>query len=222
MSLLMVHHEPEGVIIVTDTLATTVQGESHLLVTKCGIVPHLNLVIAGTGIAHLSAVWWGLVMEAVLCRDVDMLNLHAPDALRAEWSKIEAHLPDGTETATIYHFGLSEERNIYVGYAYRSKNDFESEELEPAFRVKPEPRNGLDDVPESLEGMVALALQIKQEQDERTASDRIYIGGELVLTVLQNGAINATKLYRWPDFEETWQTMNDRLHQQNGTLAEPL
>lgn len=221
MSLFMVHHTPEGVAIITDTLATTVEGESHLLVTKCGIVPHLNLVIAGTGIAQLSASWWGRVMEAILCRDIDMLDLHTPDALRSAWGEMKPNLPTAKGTATIYHFGLSEEREIYVGFAYRSTNDFTSEELQPGFRVKPEPSTPLNDAPDSLDEMVSLALEIKQEQDSRPPAERICIGGELVLTALQGGAINAAKLHRWPDFESMWQAMNVRLAQHNASVQNP-
>ena len=58
LSLLIVDHSPDGVIVITNTLAPTVEGESYLLVTKCGIVPHLNMVIASGSISTTKLYRW--------------------------------------------------------------------------------------------------------------------------------------------------------------------
>lgn len=209
----MAHHAEDGVIVITDTLATTVDGESRCLVTKCAVVPHLSMVIAGTGIAQLSARWVALVMESMLCRDIDMLDRHAPTAIRDLWAELDrTGIP--TQTSTVYHFGLSEDRGHYVGYAYRSDEDFESEPLEPGFRVKPQPRS-MGNAPQSLEELVAMACEIRSEQDARPAAERIYIGGDLVLVSMQNGGITTGKIHRWDDFESMWLTMNARLEEPN-------
>lgn len=112
MSLLMFRQSPEAVHLVTDTLETTVGGDPHSLVTKCGIVPHLDLVVAGTGVAAVSERWRKMVHDLVLCRDIDMLDVHAPKALRKVWIELVAENPTDllTETATIYHLGLANVR----------------------------------------------------------------------------------------------------------------
>lgn len=96
-------------------------------------------------------------------------------------------------------------------YAYRSTADFESEPLQPGFRIKPEPLTLPEEPPATLEEMIALARQIRTEQDGLSPDDRIYVGGELVLTALQNGGITCAKIHRWEDFDSTWQRMNQRL-----------
>jgi len=132
---------PGAIIVVTDTFATTMSGDPHMLVTKCGIVPHLDLVVAGTGIAELPERWRNMLYSQVLCRDIDMLDTHAPAALRQVWADLEFEHADpiaNGASATVYHLGLSERTGEYVGYVYRSSNGFASEPMGPGFRVKPQ------------------------------------------------------------------------------------
>lgn len=208
MSLLMVNHGPEAVLILTDTLATTVGGAPYLYVTKCVAVPHLEMVIAGTGTAQVTSQWWAIVLERMLCQDIEMLDRHAPNELRQIWAELDgrpAHL-----TSTVYHFGFSPDRAVYVGYAYRSTNDFASEQLEPGFRLKPHPAGPFEPA-DNLEDMVALANRVRREQDELLLTERINIGGELVLTGLINRTITTVKVHRWDDHEPMWQKMNEAL-----------
>ncbi|MCA1842487.1 MAG: hypothetical protein LC792_04720 [Actinobacteria bacterium] len=215
MSLFMALHGTESVLVVTDTRATTTEGDPYLYVTKCRIVPHLDMVLAGTGIAQLPDLWHARVMDSMLCRDIDMLDRHAPAALRSLWREELGLTAPEQGRATIYHFGFSELRREYVGYAYRSTDDFASEALQPGFRVKPEADEMPDDIPGTLKEMVALARRIRADQDRRPAADRVYVGGELVLTALQNGGTTCAKIHRWEDFDIMWDRMNDRLRRES-------
>jgi hypothetical protein len=212
MSLLMFSLAPESVTLLTDTLATTPAGDPHLLVTKCGIVPHLDLVVAGTGIAQLTEHWRAMVYGQMLCRDIDMLDAHCPGALRRLWANLEAEHPDPIArgaTATVYHLGLSEARSEYVGYVYRSTHGFASEPMAPGFRVKPQPAEALAETPTAVHEMIELAHRLRTEQNAQPASERVHIGGELSLTVLADRSIIAVKVHRYDDFETIWQQMND-------------
>jgi hypothetical protein len=205
---------PDGVVVITDTLATTVPGDPYLLVTKCGIVPHLDLVVAGTGTANLSERWRTMVYGHLLCRDIEMLDLHAPAALRDLWNEIQKEFPHAADelmTSTVYHLGRSERTGEYVGFVYRSADNFVSEPMGPGFRVKPEPVSQLTAAPESIEEMAELAHQIRAEQNTLPKSERIHIGGELVLVMMQSGSTTAAKIHRYEDFENVWQEMNDLL-----------
>lgn len=137
VSLLMFALAPEGVWIVTDTLATTMEGEPHLLASKCFTAPHLELAVAFTGVANVGQEWTQWVQSRVLASDIDMLDRHEPGVIRAVYAELEG--PEDA-TATIYHLGFSLTENAYVGYIYRSTSDFESEELPaPCFAIKPPP-----------------------------------------------------------------------------------
>lgn len=93
---------------------------------------------------------------------------------------------------------------------YRGRID--TPKMEPSFRVKPEPPAGFE-APADVQEIVALSEAIRANQDQLPAGDRIFIGGELVLTSLQANVINIAKIHRFGDFGETWLTMNERLNQ---------
>jgi hypothetical protein len=209
MSLLMFTLVPEGVWVVTDTLAMTMEGDLHLLVSKCVAVPHLELVLAFTGVANLGQEWSQMVHSRVLAADIDMLDRHTPAALRGMYEDIDCQ---ESATATIYHLGFSTDQGAYVGYVYRSTNDFCSEGMEPGFRVKPDPPAGFQP-PESVDEIIRLAKEIRANQDRLPAAERVYIGGELVLTSLQENTICSRKIHRFADFDEAWLTMNENLNQ---------
>ena len=214
MSLLMFIHEPEQVLIVTDTLATTMDGDPFLFQSKCWPVPQMKMVMAGTGLAPLHEAWYRTLQTSILARDIEMLNLHAPAALRSLWKQLHADHPDARGTATVYHFGLPEGQAHHVRYTYRSEHNFVSEySVEGGFGVKPVPEFGIE-APDSLDGLINLAARIRAEQDAQPKASRIHIGGELVLTSLQGAVAGSRVVHRFDDYDEMWQAMNDRLVKQ--------
>jgi len=66
------------------------------------------------------------------------LNYHTPDFLKRRWSDLNVveDMPEGV-TTTVYHIGIGEDDEEICAFAYRSSNDFESEELPHAMRAKP-------------------------------------------------------------------------------------
>lgn len=144
MSLLSWNHADEAIQIVTDTLSSNVDGTAAHFQTKCWALPHLRLVMAGTGSAELLERWHENLQQWMLIRDVTMLNKHAPIALRRVWRehvRQSPRVPPGAKpTATVCHFGHYEETGALVQYAYRSTADFKGEfRPGPAFAVKPSP-----------------------------------------------------------------------------------
>lgn len=210
MSLLMFALDPSQVIVVTDTLATHPTGEPYLLVSKCAVVPHLELVVASTGIAQVGQRWAHQLQTATLARNIDLLDQHVPAALRTIAAALEDEFGKLPGASTVYHFGFSEEEGEYVGYAYRSEKNFVSEDLARGFGVKPVPVGHLS-APNDIDDIVALGRQIRTEQDAGPKESRIYIGGEFWMTVLVNRTIQVSKLYRFDDFEQQWLEMNASL-----------
>jgi hypothetical protein len=211
MSLLMFFVAPTQAVVVTDTLATTPEGDPFLYVSKCFVVPHLDMVIAGTGVGSLGARWSARVQENLLCRGIEMLDLHAPEALRMLWGELETEHGPIDRTSTIYHFGRAESSGEYVGFAYRSADNFESDPRPHGFGIKPPPDNGLEGTPEDIDGWIEMAKRVRVEQEAADPAERLYIGGALTMALLQDGAIVTQEIYRWDDFDDMWQTMNARL-----------
>ena len=54
----------------TDTLATTTEGEPLLFQSKAGVIPHLNMAVAITGIANFGASWNEYLRSSLIARDL--------------------------------------------------------------------------------------------------------------------------------------------------------
>lgn len=219
MSLLLFQLDPESVIVVTDTLATRVDGRPHLLVSKCTVLPHLGSVIAFTGTAAIGQRWATAVQANLLCCDFDMLDQHTPENLRRIAADVEEEHGPISGSSTIYHFGYSGIDTKYVGYAYRSEKNFDSERLGYGFGMKPPPTVPTDNLA-TFDEIIELADQIRDEQNALSASERIYIGGDLVSTVLVEGSIRVSTIHRFADFNTQWQEMNDYLAEDNKRATE--
>lgn len=202
--------DPSEVVIVTDTLATRPSGEPYLFVSKCAVIPHLEMVIVGTGIALVGQRWAHQLQTATLARNIDTLNQHVPEGLQKIEDGLKEEFGTLTGNSTIYHFGFSNKTNGYIGYAYRSEKSYVSELMSPGFGVKPKP-SGKPTAPKDPNELLALAKKIRDEQDALSMESRVNIGGELVRTVLKEHTIQVLKIFRWHDFEQQWLTMNDNL-----------
>jgi hypothetical protein len=219
MSLLLFQLDAESVIVATDTLATRVDGRPYLLVSKCTVLPHLGSVIAFTGNAAIGQRWAAAVQSNLLCRDFDMLDQHTPDNLRQIAAEVEREHGAVPGSSTIYHFGHSAKEKQYVGYAYRSESDFGSEQLGYGFGMKPPPDTIPTDTPATIEEIVELADQIRDEQNALPPSERLWIGGELVFTVLAQGYISVNTMHRFADFDAQWLAMNRHLREDNADAS---
>ena len=209
MSLLMFAHDDEAAYVLTDTLATDGDGNPFLFVDKCLPVPSMNLLIATTGYGELLVRWMEVIRGSILARDITMLDLHTPEALRTIWADLEKEHGTLEGTGTIYHFGIDEDTGLCVRYAYRSTNNFASERSEQGgFGVKPPPIFKPLEPPEDLDGWIALATAIRDEQDARPHQDRVYIGGDLILAQVSRHRCEITRVHRFPDQIDQWQAMN--------------
>lgn len=216
MSLLAFHHEEKSAMILTDTLATTPEGEAFMFVSKAWAIPHMNMAIAVTGAANLGALWNQYLRNSLIARDIEMVDRLAPAQLRRLWSEVlEEHGIVGAPTVTMYHFGFPEGSEHLVRYVYRSTENFESERSEQAcIGVKPVPE-GQFETPEDLDGWVALAERVRAEQDARPAADRVHIGGEFYVLHLRNWQSMTMRLHRFEDYEQTWLDMNKLLQREH-------
>ena len=215
MSLLMYSLHPDGVSVWTDTLATTPAGVPAFLVSKATALPHLGAVVAVTGALQVGTRWVEAVTTSMVCRDFGMLDRLTPDPLRGIAKRVAAEFGPITGTSTVYHFGYSDSLDQYVGFAYRSTNDYASERLpDGSFGVKPHPTKLPSSAPAATEDVVELATTIRREQEALAEADRIHIGGDLVLIHMEDRVIAVAKVHRFDDFERQWLEMNVRLNQE--------
>ena len=215
MSLLIFQHYPTHVAIFTDTLATTFNGESLMFCNKSFYYPDLHMAMAVTGILQFGDKWNSKINVGMVAQDIDMLDVHTPEQLRQIWQDLSREINGAMpKTSTIYHFGWSNQLNQFVRYVYRSEKDFQSEcYSDVGIGVKPQPKETQGFVPpETVDAVIELAERLRNEQRQEPSSSRIYIGGEIVLTLMQEQATVITKVHRFEDYDSDWESMNRRLN----------
>ena len=207
MSSLIFHLDTEQVLVASDTIATSSDGEPFLFTTKVFIVPHLQMLMAGTGSGGFLGKWFIHVNDRMIVSDVEIVDYPAPRILAELWKshKIEFSIPDNA-TTTVYHFGFSEEDGLIHSYAYRSENDFQSERLpQSGLAVKPECQipDGYQ-LPDDIKKMM---LEQRTIQATQPKGNKVYIGGEILVHHLSGSGFQVYVLDRFEDFKTTQQAI---------------
>lgn len=212
MSSLIFHTEENQVIIATDTLATTVSGEPALFTTKSFILPHLQMIIAGTGVAGFLGKWFIRLNSKMLTKGIDNLDYHTPNVLAEIWNnhKVESNIPDDI-TATIYHFGFSEESGVIHIYVYRSINNFQSEQI-TQYGIGVKPACTIPDNYELPKDFKTMMDEQRSIQSSLPKDERIYIGGKIQIHHLQKQGFSVYTLDKFEDYDEIESAMNKNFH----------
>lgn len=202
MSSLVFHTQPDMAIVATDTLAVHESGAPSHFTTKAVLVPHLRMIIAGTGVAGFSSRWFVHVNDGMTVRGIDHLDQHTQPGLCDLWAGYRKEVGFPAQfTTTIYHFGVSEITGEVAAFAYRSENDFMSERLTHGLKVKP-----ACEVPTDCE-LPGDIIQIMESQRALQANkpprERLHIGGEIQVFLLTPHSTTCTRLHRFSDFDET-------------------
>ena len=205
MSSLIFYTDSNQALVATDTLAVEPNGTPLLFCSKATYIPHLQLIVAGTGAGGFAGDWAMYVNNRMVTSGVCNLDCHTPDSLRERWiqHKINYSMPEDI-TATVYHFGFSEDEQIMGSFAYRSTNDFESERLVYGTAFKPECA--------VLEGNLIenLPQMMKEQRDIQDASpkdDRLYIGGECIAIHLTRDGCFTKSVFKFEDYADQLQQM---------------
>lgn len=199
-SLIFVTNEAHA-LVATDTLAVSQDGTPAFWTSKAFPVPHLNMIIAGTGAAGFATRWFTHVNDRMFVVDIDNLAFHAPKTLRKMWHEFkEDGLASAESTTTVYHFGIVRDTGKMMAQALRSTAGFEVESLQiGALAVRP----GCDTssaraFPEDFRSL--MEAQMKLQTDE-PPDERIYIGGMIQVLSLTPGRIESFSMGKLPGFD---------------------
>jgi len=204
MSILNFLYTDEYVIAMADTLASTAGGIPHMFVTKIFALPHINTIICGTGNYNTVLAWCNFIQTSVIANNVDDLDQISPENIRNIYNKITG---DNLISTTIYHFGFIEKEGKYLGYAYRSKNNFVSEKLEKGFGIKPPDEIDIEKILSVYDGdrnkvFVEICKKQKEVDDNRSKDERLGIGGSVYLYKMQGKNITINHLMDYPNKDE--------------------
>ncbi|SCP99552.1 hypothetical protein [Anaerobium acetethylicum] len=198
------------VSISMDTLSLSMENRMpYKFVSKFVHLPQMNCVICGTGNMLAIIHWIAYVQERMAANGIYQLNLLTSQRLK-EFMKRE--VVNAELSTTIYQFGLSELDNNFHGYAYRSTNNFESEEIAYGIGVKPPEvfiENGTlnmeligfdgNHIEESF-----IRIMEKQKERDDMLPEKVGIGGCVQLIILTRGGAITKTINVFDDFEEQY------------------
>ncbi len=202
MSSLIYKVEKMQVFIATDTLAT-MNGRAMGFTTKAFPLPHLRMVIAGTGLTGFLDHWL-VAVNASPVRGIDALNEHAQAGLLNVLRTFKTQFPSMNETTSVYHFGFSENTGVIQSFAYKSEELFEPRPIAYGLYVKPNvpedaiPKDTLhpSDFPRIMAAQRAIQAKLPKEA-------RVSIGGEIQMHHLEQAGYKAYRLGQFEDYAET-------------------
>ncbi|MDC7675140.1 hypothetical protein [Asticcacaulis machinosus] len=227
MTLINWEMSEQSLAIFSDTLVLNADDmRPRNFMTKIFVLPHLNGLITGIGLAPLISDFFISAKEHIVARDIVHLAEYAPERLRGIWSDYEAKLhPDAT--STIYTFGFDKEAGRVRGFAYRSTSNFESEELGYGMALKPAPADasafeGIADI----QSFVEYCLHQQRIERERPRMERVGIGGELWLyTIAVDGGrpiFGQQLICPFDHFEDDWEALLAQLPANQGSILSQL
>ena len=199
MTALVFALQSDQVCVAMDTLVVGADDRLPLSFQRKFLpVPRADLVIVGTGHADFVNGWFGHYQAHLHSKSIDELDAEAPHIFR---TSVVAEGGLSGLTVTIYHFGYSAAEKRYVGYAYRSDHDFQSERLQYALGYKPViPITPSDDIrfPEFL---VDIIVEQQRHDNLKPFEERVGIGGEIEFVVMSGRTINVETVHRFLSYE---------------------
>ena len=196
MSSLIFYTDENQIYVATDTLATESNGVPFLLTSKALHIPHLNIIVAGTGQGGFLSNFILHLNSYMVVNNINQLNYHTPELLSRLWSQHKEQFGTSEQsTSTIYIFGFCELTGRVISFAYRSVSEFISEELPYAIGVKPEcplPENVSlnENIPE---------IMLKQIEIQKKESNPVYIGGSIQELHMTKEQCPSRSIYEFED-----------------------
>lgn len=197
---------PQQVILAMDTLAVTADTKApFFFTTKFYPLPHLQGVMFATGAGDFADRWF-LSLQRFLAKDIEHLDEYVTSSLQALWRELGLSFE---QSSTVYQIGYSEAEERYVGFVYRSTNLFKSERLGYGLFTKPGIQGAtLQECPNDLIRL----MELQRAADEALPThEKVGIGGEIQMLVLQDRAMRIDTVHRFSDYEKLYQQMCDQL-----------
>ena len=186
MTILNFVLDEKGVYLLTDTVASDPDDMEPInFTTKVFPAPHWQGLICGTGILQFITAWYVHAITSIVAKDIKHLDQFAPDILRSRFTEFQEQA-NGEFTSTIYHFGFDDLAGKFIGFAYRSTNDFDSEQLDYGIGLKPNPEVDPPDIIEFPIDLIPIAELQKVKDAKKPLDQRVGVGGQLISYVMRH------------------------------------
>lgn len=170
---------PKAVYIVTDSsFSDPADMRAAGFMTKAYMLPHLEGIIAGTGLARFVVDWFIQANTQFLVRDMVHLATFAPAQLQSLYRPYHDEFGERARS-TIYHWGYDRASGQMRSYAFRSTSSFAAEEL--GFGSGLKPATELDELGiRSFPDDYIRVMERQKREDEALPIDkRVGIGGHI-------------------------------------------
>ena len=206
MSSLIYKVEKMQVFLATDSLAT-MNGKAMGFTTKAFPLPHLRMVIAGTGLAGFLDHWLVEVNTSPV-RGIDALNEQAQAGLLNLLRAFNKQYPSMIEATSVYHFGFSENTGVMQSFAYKSEELFEPRQIECGLYVKPNvPEDAIPKDTLHPGDFIRIMAAQRAIQAKLPKEARVSIGGEIQMHHLDQAGYKSYRLGQFEDYAETRRTI---------------
>lgn len=202
---------PDQIVLAMDTLAMAGETKTpYFFTTKFYPLPHLYGAMFATGVGDLATQWF-VKLERFLAHDIHQLDEYVTPALQR--LGVEFGL-NSNQTTTVYHLGFSENEQRYVGFAYRSTNDFKSERLPYGLATKP-PVHGATAT--NYADFIGIMEEQRAADNTLPPDERVFIGGEIHVLDLHSKTMTIQTIHRFDDYDSLYEKMLDALLLNNTT-----
>lgn len=202
---------PDYVLVFMDSLSLKTNKEPLKYASKIFPLPHLNGVLCGTGSLNTIIDWYVYIQLQIVGNLMEIPNKIAPSQLKKIHSKYDLN---GTNEATIYHFGFCPLEGKIKGYALRSTNNFLLEELKYGIGIKPHDTDIIKYLSDSMvarPNLTDLFIDImkmqKKNDEQKDHQERIGIGGSIHMYHLESNHQFLWECYNFDDFNEMYSKM---------------
>jgi|GEM_PF-941135 len=212
---------PEKIYVMMDTLCTCGDSKKPFnYASKIYLLPHLKTIMCGTGQVDIIRYWYNFIQNNIMAKNFNYLIKKAPSVLLDIWKNYKNK---EDLSVTIYHFGYDKSNKKFVGYAFRSTNDFKAQKIENGFGFKPElpKKEELSDIDigeqtNYIDVLKEIFKRMKERDDKKEISEKVGIGGEIQLAIYDKpNSIHFLTIYKFSDFEEKFTEMLNEGQKQN-------
>lgn len=216
MTAIIFNTEEKSVLIAMDTLATNNLGNPAYFTSKAFIIPHLRMIVCGTGLTDFIREWFMEININMRIKGIDHLHLHTPKILTHLWSTFITNHPITiyNTTTSIYHFGFSENNNLMTSFYYNSADNFKGEKLDYGLKIKP--NTLLTDIQiNSLDDYFNLMKSQIEAQEDLPPDEKIYIGGEMQMYILNEKGYYVSTFNKFSDYQKTYDKIFKNFNENN-------
>ena len=210
MSSLIFEITDNSVAVAVDTMCVDELGSFRGHVSKAFAIPHLQVVIAGTGVLDVIERFF-IAINSSSALNHDELAEKSGDLLAEIWEdwKQSAEIRRSSDgeaigdpgiTTTVFQFGFSHAAGRYEAVQYHSGEGFRAERIprsDNLFYKPPAPLLG-----EKQNGIAEIArimLSQRAHESSKPASKRIHIGGDILLLCIDQQGVTIRKVYSFAD-----------------------